>query len=282
MAEINPDIAEYQSKQTGDYILEVQLGSPMSHVWKARHRFFGNVVIKPLLSLSKDPILGHKLLGSDKRTAFSPLHHSNIVAPVAVLRQGDHVYLVEPYIDSESLESKLTKQGGPLPLNDVRAISLNVLSALNHAHSLGVMHGSVRSAKVLLDESGHVWVIDFELVVSEKQKLSICTRVDPLYMSPEQIMLPASMDARSDLYSFGCVLYEMLSGATPFGADPGSSIFDIHDCHVRKAPPPLRQRNPAISTGLEEVVMRCLEKDPNDRFSNCGEAMKLLDAAMSS
>jgi hypothetical protein len=102
----------------------------------------------------------------------------------------------------------------------------------------------------------------------------------PEYMSPEQITRPMEVDARADIYSFGCVLYAMLSGDPPFGG-AGVTPFYIHDCQVRKAPPPLLYLNPEVSPMVEQVVLRCLEKEPEARFQNCGEVMDALEATLS-
>jgi hypothetical protein len=119
------------------------------------------------------------------------------------------------------------------------------------------------------------------LALTEEQRL---TRTNtsmgtPDYMSPEQITRPLEVDFRSDIYSFGCVLYAMLSGNPPFSSE-GATAFAIHDRHVRAAPPPLVYRNPEIPRTVNNVVLKCLQKDPANRYQTCGEIIPALNEAL--
>ncbi len=271
--------------KVGQYILERKIGEGgMAEVWEARHVHLGNsTAIKFLLPrLAGDPELEVRFLSEGKRQAR--LQHPNIVQAMDFVQQDGRSYLIMQYVDGENLETKLKEQNGPLSLEDVHTISWDVLSALDYAHSLGVVHRDVKPSNILLDKSGRVCLSDFgiALALSEERRVTRTgTAVGtPDYMSPEQIVRPKDVDARADVYSFGCVLYAMLSGGPPFGMD-GATEFYIKDCHVRTAPPPLVYRNPAISPAVERVVLQCLEKDPAKRFQSCGAVMSALDAAIS-
>jgi phosphate transport system substrate-binding protein len=269
----------------GQYVLVRKLGEGgMAEVWEARHIHLGSsAAVKFLLpSLAGDPELEDRFLNEGKRQAR--LQHPNIVQAIDFIQQNGRSYLIMQYVDGENLEAKLKEESGPLPLSEVHTISWDILSALDYAHSLGVVHRDVKPSNILLDRSGRVWLSDFgiALALSEEPRLTRTGTAigTAIYMSPEQIVRPREVDRRADIYSFGCVLYAMLCGSPPFGTG-GETDFYIKDCHVRTSPPPLIYRNPAISPALEQVALKCLEKDPAKRFQSCGAAMSALDAAIS-
>lgn len=252
----------------------------MAEVWEARHVHLGSrAAIKFLLPrLAGDPELEDRFLNEGKRQAR--LQHENIVAAIDFLQLDGRSYLVMQYVEGKNLETKLKEQNGPLSFEEVRTISSAVLSALDYAHSLGVVHRDVKPSNILLGKNGRALLSDFGIALAlgeEKRMTRVGTAVGtPDYMSPEQITRPKAVDARTDIYSFGCVLYAMLTGRPPFGGDDATEFY-IQDCHVRAAPPPLVTRNRAISPALERVVMQCLEKDPANRFQSCGAVKSALD-----
>jgi serine/threonine protein kinase len=271
----------HQQLKVGQYILEHKLGEGgMAEVWKARHVHLGSIAaIKFLLPrLAGDPELEDRFLSEGKRQAR--LQHKNIVPAIDFLQIDGRSYLIMQYVEGTNLETKLRERNGPLSREEVRTISSDVLSALDYAHSLGVVHRDVKPSNILLDKQGRASLSDFgiALALGEERRM---TRTGiavgtPDYMSPEQIIRPKAVDARSDIYSFGCVLYAMLTGSPPFGMD-GTTEFYIKDCHVRTTPLPPVQRNPAISPAVGRVVLQCLEKDPAKRFQTCGSVITALD-----
>ena len=270
--------------QIGQYILERQLGEGgMAEVWEARHIHLGSkAAVKFLLpSITADPELQGRFLKEGMRQAR--LQHPNIVQAIDFVQEQNRSYLIMQYVDGESLESLLGERNGPLTLPEIHSISWDVLSALDYAHSLGVVHRDVKPSNILLDQAGRVWLTDFGIALAlgdESRVTRTGTAVGTAaYMSPEQIVRPKSVDARTDIYSFGCVLYAMLSGHPPFG-NAGETDFFIKDCHVRTPPAPLVYRNPSVSPILEQAVLKCLEKDPEKRFQSCRAVMSALDAAM--
>ena len=125
-------------------------------------------------------------------------------------------HLVMRYVDGESLESRLEKHRPPLTLEEIHTISWDVASALDYAHSLGVIHRDVKPANMLMDRNGSTLLMDFGIAKALREERSVTmtgsTMGTPDYMSPEQIVDPKRVDARSDVYSFGCVLYTMFTG----------------------------------------------------------------------
>src|SRR6202035_2175981 len=116
----------------------------------------------------------------------------------------------------------------------------------------------VKPSNILIDQTGRVWLTDFgiALALSDEPRLTRTgTAVGAaVYMSPEQIVRPRDVDARTDIYSFGCVLYAMLTGGPPFGV-AGETDFHIKDCHVRTTPAPIVYRNPSVSPAVEQVAL---------------------------
>jgi phosphate transport system substrate-binding protein len=277
--------AMHEQFKVGQYVLERKLGEGgMAEVWEARHVHLGtHAAIKFLLPrLAGDPELEARFLDEGKRQ--SQLQHQNIVSAVDFLQIDGRSFLIMQYIEGLSLETRLKEQNGPLALEEVHSISWDVLSALDYAHSCGVVHRDVKPSNILLDKSGRVYLTDFGIALAlsdEPRKTRTGAAIGTaVYMSPEQILRPRMVDARADIYSFGCVLYAMLSGGPPFGAE-GETDFFIKDCHVRTSPLPLIYRNPSIAQSVEQVVLQCLEKDPAKRFQTCGAVMTALDAAIS-
>ena len=271
--------------KVGQYVLEHKLGEGgMAEVWMARHIQLGSVVaIKLLLpGLASRLDLESRFLNEGKRQAA--LRHPNILQAIDFIHQDGRNYLVMQYVEGDNLETRLMERNGPLSMDEVHAISWDVLSALDYAHSVGVVHRDVKPSNILVDKSGRVWLTDFgiALALGEENRLTRTGTAlgTAAYMSPEQIVRPREVDSRADIYSFGCVLYAMLAGSPPFGVDSETDFY-IKDCHVRTPPPPIIYRNPSVSAAVEQVVRKCLEKNPADRYQTCGAVMNALDTALS-
>lgn len=255
----------------------------MAEVWEARHVFLGNrAAIKFLLpEFARNQELQERFLNEAKRQA--QLRHTNIVPCTDFFQVDGRSYMVMEYVEGQSLDARLQKSNPPLTLNEIHTISWDVLSALDYAHSLDVVHRDVKPANMLMDPSGRTMLMDFGIAKALREERSLTlagTAIGtPDYMSPEQILQPNKVDGRSDVYSFGCVLYAMLSGDPPFGSEE-TTAFRIQDCHVRTPPPPLVYRNPDVPSAVKDVVFKCLEKDPAKRFQSCGAVLTALDAAI--
>jgi serine/threonine protein kinase len=271
--------------KVGQYVLVRRIGAGgMAEVWEARHIHLGHrVAVKFLLpEFARNQELQERFLNEGKRQA--QLQHPNIVPAVDFFQVDGRSFLVMQYVDGRDLETRLEKGNAPLSLNEIHGISWDVLSALGHAHSLGVVHRDVKPANMLMDQSGRTLLMDFGIAkaLHEQRSVTLTSLAmgTPDYMSPEQIVSPRDVDGRSDIYSFGCVLYAMLTGRPPFGSD-SDTAFHVQDCHVRTPPPPLVYANPDVPNAIEEVVLRCLEKNPGNRYQTCEAVMTALDAAIS-
>jgi serine/threonine-protein kinase len=202
------------------------------------------------------------------------LNHPNIVTLHDIQPHQDSYYMVMEYVEGKTL-AQLVKSYGALPSNIVVAISKQVLDALAAAHRHKVVHRDLKPANIMLTPEGLAKVMDFGIAKAEGSKHLTATGAivgTVFYMSPEQVR-GEILDARSDIYSFGIILFELLTGRVPFQAD---SDFSIMVQHVRSAPPPPTQLLPEIPAVLEEIVLKCLAKDPKARFQTAEELAAAL------
>lgn len=202
------------------------------------------------------------------------LRHPSIVPVSECVQQEGDLFLVMQYIRGGSLEDRLRQLlGNPLPLEETLSISSDVLQALDYAHQQGVIHRDVKPSNILL-EAGRAYLTDFGVAMGMKKhhRASTLSAGTYPYMSPEQILLDRPTDQRSDVYGFGCVLYEMLTGRPPFPLDPQQSCSDeeLRQMQLNTPPIPPRQLNSSISDRLNHVTMTALAKNPEDRFAGCG------------
>ncbi|WP_068417820.1 WD40 repeat domain-containing serine/threonine protein kinase [Planctomyces sp. SH-PL62] len=253
----------------------------MGEVYRARHRMtaMGQVVALKLLRRS--------IWDAEARTcdamrqvarfyvelrAASMIHDEHVVP---VLNAGLHEgfpYYVMMFVDGDSLAQQL--QSGPMP--PVQAVGLigPIVRAVEHAHSKGVIHRDIKPSNILIDEAGKPYLTDFGLakLFEHKQSMALTSKDvlmgTPQYIPPEQVRDASRADARSDVYSLGATLYEMLTGIPPFqGADPMGVVIRVLN---EPATPPQRL-NPFVPDELDRICVRCLEKDPSRRFRTAGE-----------
>jgi serine/threonine protein kinase len=278
---------ELTCDRVGQYILERPLGhGGMAEVWLGRHVHLGTPVAVKFLSQSCAGVaeIEERFLNEGKRQGA--LNHPNIVKVYGFEYAGNRSFLILQLINGESLDDLLRRTGRMEPAEAV-TMAVAALNALDYAHEHNIVHRDVKPSNILLDENRVPYLCDFGIVLATNEKR--ITRAGTamgtaLYMSPEQIREPGSVDRRSDIYSFGCVLYEMLTGAPPFnpsGNGDGDTDFATKLAHVQQAPPPLRMKNPALPPRLEAVVMRCLAKNPAERYGTCRELRDALTTSLS-
>ena len=272
-----------EGQKIRDYVLEEKIGEGgMGEVWRARHAILDRQVAIKAMSrhLEADPEFGRRFLQEAQSQAR--LNHPRIVGVSDFFAEDGQYFLVMPLMSGRSLADRLHEIQSPLPVSDALVVARDVLEALDHAHQQGIIHRDVKPSNILLDRDGHAALTDFGIALSLGRSRVTLTRTSlgtPHYMSPEQIRSPKSVDHRTDVYSFGCVLYEMLTGRPPFAeaADAEDTDFAVKEAHVYKAPEPLRKWNPRVPAWLEAVVLRALAKNPDERFLGCGEFRRTLD-----
>ena len=256
----------------GRYRIERELGEGgMATVYLAddlkHERKVAVKVLKPELAAA---VGAKRFLAEIKTTAN--LQHPHILPLFDSGEADGFLFYVMPHVEGESLRERLDREH-ELPIDEAVRIASDIAEALDHAHRQGVIHRDIKPANILMRD-GRPLVADFgiALVVGSADGhrmtdtgLSIGT---PAYMSPEQGLEHSRLDARSDIYSLGCVLYEMLLGDPPFtGTNPLAII-------VRKsteAPSPLRSVRDTIPLGLEKAILTALAKVPADRFATAGD-----------
>ncbi len=202
-----------------------------------------------------------------ERRIHQSLRHDNIVPVISSTGDGA---LTTKWLDGPTLENVIEQ--GALPIPRAIAISLQILDALDYCHQNGVLHRDVKPANIMM-ELDRAFLIDFGVacyLASPQARMDLSGTA--AYMSPEQIQAPATADQRSDVYGFGCVLYEMLTGRPPFPLDSHDSVSDdqIKLMQITATPIPPRTLNPEIDAALERIVLTALAKDPTQRFAGCG------------
>lgn len=202
--------------------------------------------------------------------AVAMLNHPNIVKIHDVVIRDEIKYIVMGYIEGETLRSYMDRVGA-LPLNKTVDILMQILDALAHAHEKGVVHRDIKPQNILMLQNGKVVVTDFGIAkIANSDTVSDDKTIGTVYyISPEQAE-GGVIDHRSDIYSLGAMLFEMITGRLPFDAD---STIGIAMKHISEQPPSPREYLPTIPIGLEQIVQYALSKSPDDRFQSA-EQMK--------
>jgi serine/threonine protein kinase/TolB-like protein len=268
---MTPAVEQLAAALADRYLIESELGRGASATVYLAHdlRHDRRVALKVLHS-ALGAALGVERFLREIRTA-ARLQHPNIVPLFDSGSAAGQLFYSMPYVESGSLRDRI-KSYGPLPVPEAIQLALEVADALAHAHHHGVVHRDIKPGNILL-EAGHAVVADFGIAraiseaAGEEITASGLVVGTPAYMSPEQ-SVGGTVDGRSDVYALGCVLYEMLAGEPPF-TGPTPQVLAAR--HFHDPPPPLRTVRPAVTTVLESVVLRALEKLPGDRFATAEE-----------
>jgi serine/threonine-protein kinase len=257
----------------GDYLVIDAIGAGgMGSVFRVEHRITRRVEAMKALSsgIGISPAEVERFEREIRLQAR--LQHPNIAAVYSAVQHGDLLALVMEHVEGESLESRLAR--GRLPLATALAIAADVLAALDCAHRHGVVHGDVSPANVLITPSGSAKLTDFGLARDDSSGRGSGIPVGTAaYMSPEQVRGAGLIDARSDLYSTGVVLYEMLTGRKPFN---GESAFEIMRGHVETAPELPGKVDPSLPPSLDRVLEKALAKDPAQRLQTAAAFREAL------
>jgi len=208
--------------------------------------------------------------------AAGRLHHPNIVTAFDYGETESSAYIVMEYLSGPSLKTLLAKHE-PLPLADIGHIMQGLLAGLRHSHQRGVVHRDIKPGNVVFSSEGDVKITDFGIAHLEASGLTRVGSVigTPAYMAPEQV-LSEPVDARTDIYSAGVVLYEMLTGSRPFQGSEASILHRI--VHLDPARP--SDLSPTLSRDLDTVTAKALAKQPSDRFQTAAAFDEALRAAL--
>jgi eukaryotic-like serine/threonine-protein kinase len=266
-------------QRVGDYeVLGVLGAGGMGKVYKVRNVISDRVeamkVLLANLALQKD--LADRFLREIKLLAS--LNHPNIAALNTALTLDNQLVMMMEFVDGVTLSSRL--QEGAIPPADAVNYSEQLLSALAYAHKLNVIHRDVKPANMMLTPKGVVKLMDFGIARpnNEAGMTVTGTTLGSLnYMSPEQVR-GEPVDQRSDLYSMGVSLYEMVTGQLPFR---GHSNYTVMSAHLQEAPQPPIVLRPDLPKGLSDIILMAMAKDPKDRFQSAEAFSNALKSALS-
>jgi eukaryotic-like serine/threonine-protein kinase len=210
-------------------------------------------------------------------TSLARLNHPNITTLYALLPEGRNLYMIMELVRGDTLDTLLKKRNGPFTIRESLAIVAQAADGLAYAHSMGIIHRDIKPANLMITESGLLKIMDFGIArVRGSQRLTRDgSMVGTLaYMAPEQLRGEPG-DERSDLYSLAIVLYEMLSGSTPFEAE---SDYDLMQAHIHAKPQRLVSRVPGLDARVDQALLRALAKTPAQRFATAREFCDALGA----
>jgi len=274
-----------QQSLSGSYTIERELGGGgMSRVFVADEHQLGRKVVVKVLSPELAAAVSTTRFEREIRVAAS-LQQANIVPVFSAGDLGGLPYYTMPFVEGESLRARLAR--GPLTITETVSILRDVSRALAYAHEHGVVHRDIKPDNVLL--SGHTAVVtDFGIAkaiaaAAEAPSGSTLTQLGtavgtPAYMAPEQAAGDPATDHRADIYAFGCVAYELVSGQPPF---PGLPPHRLLVAHMSETPRPVGELRPDCPPALAALVTQCLAKDPDARPASATELLRRLDAVAS-
>lgn len=276
-------MADLVGKTVGKYRIVARLGrGGMAEVYKAYQpgldRYVGIKVLHAHLVDDKD------FIGRFEREALAvgKLRHPNIVQALDFDREGEMYFMAMEFIDGPTLKDELKArrtENNPFSLKEVSRIFTALCSAIDYAHSRSMVHRDLKPANVMINQEGQVVLTDFgiaRIIGATQYTQTGALSGTPAYMSPEQGQGERG-DERSDIYSLGVMLYEMVTGVVPFDGD---TPFAVIMKHISEPLPLPTRLNPSIPESIERVILKAMSKNPEDRYQTAGEMARALRDAI--
>jgi serine/threonine-protein kinase len=279
----DPQLAAFEAAIADRWVIESQVGrGTRATVYRARDAATGgSVAIKVFRSDLASAIDGARFLAQLRKTA--DIQHENIVPILEVADAAGRLFVVMPFIEGESLRSRVRREG-QLPVSDAVSIARQIATALGQAHQREALHKDVKPENIFLD-GDRALLMDLGIAraitrsIDETMTGSGLTLGTPAYMSPEHARGGVEIDRRADLYSLGCVLYEMLAGEPPF---TGKMAIAVLQKIMSETPVPITTIRDTVPPDVDVALSRLLAKAPADRYADAGELVGALSALESS
>jgi serine/threonine protein kinase len=266
-------------KQIQNYRIERLIGEGgMGNVYLGVHTLIGRkVAIKALNpGLAKNPEIRERF--KNEASMLSQLHHPNIVQLYDYVEMDDGIFLVMEYAEGQPLDEYIEKVTGPIPEEKALPLFAKILDGVAYAHKKNVVHRDIKPSNIIVNAEGKVKILDFgiaKIIGDSNHKLTKTgTKLGTvLYMSPEQVK-GQGLDLRTDIYSLGITLFEIVTGRCPF--DSNSTEYEVYKKIVEEPLPDARNFYPALSAHCAQVIFKATEKDPANRFQTCAEFKNFL------
>jgi serine/threonine-protein kinase len=259
----------------GDYKIEQKLGEGgMGEVFRGVDLMLEREVAIKFLrpELASQPQVVERF--RSEAVTLAKLNHPNIATLYRFVRQGDSFFMALEFVRGVTLD-EIIQQRGAIPVDQAVPIFCQVLDGIQHAHDFGIIHRDIKPANMMRTEKGTLKVLDFGIArilgtARMTRQGNIIGTIE--YMSPEQVR-GMDTDERSDIYSLGMLLYEMLTGRCPFDMQ---NEFELMKAQIEQYPVPPRQLNPAIPEVVEQAIWRSIQKDPVQRFQSASDFRSFL------
>ena len=272
------------SQSFGRYVVTRRLGrGGMAEVYEANDPLLNRQVAIKVIYAHLASQEGFDQRFRREAQLVASLRHPHIVQLYDFGIENEQPFMVMEYLNGGTLHDRLAQhsQRAPMPLNEAATLLTKLASALDYAHERGAIHRDIKSSNIMFTAEGEPVLTDFGIakILSDAAQLSATGSVmgSPAYMAPEQAA-GEPVDARSDLYALGVVLYEVVCGRVPFQGDSPTAVMMQH---ITQPPPPPSQFNPQLPPAAEAVIQKALAKDPAARFSKVSDMARAFQAAVS-
>ena len=255
----------------GKYEIISKIGSGgTSIVYKARRIADGKIVAVKVIRDGLDDIKEHERHFRMEAEALSQMSHRNVRRILSAGKWNDSLYMVTEFIDGKTLKD-IINENGPVPVKTAIDYALQIVAGIEHAHRRNIIHRDIKPQNIIVSVDGTVKLVDFGIA----RMLSQTTRTmggkdvegSVHYISPEQAR-GNEVDLRTDIYSLGVLMYEMFTGKVPF---EGEEAVSIAMKHVNQKPAAPMNVNPNVPRGINDIILKCMEKNPDDRYQSASE-----------